>query len=376
MRRVLSQGTPRAPMREYLDACAANTDGWEPEEAADALGREVGRVLGVDPDDKLSSFACRELLIAAAALRIRPAGVCDWAPILVGPQGCGKTSFLEGLLPPELSGYVSLDYALDVDVVERATEANGKALLGIEDLQGLQRATRGALRKMVTERWISARLKYSAHSSRVLRTWAIVVTANEDEDLVLSGDEDSRRWLIVGVNPPLGAYGYRMAGRVAQRRDRWWGLATVAARQRAGSGEVASRVPRALYGKVAARARQHAPEDSIAEAVRALLPKLIEADEQGEPLRGEMIFSHVTSDVDLNGEPVGVARWGNGRSRDAQAMYRALRREGMERRLLNGVSVWRKPKRPAPRDLKESMVIDVDLGVTDSKGRVRKEATK
>ena len=360
VRRVLSQGPAVAPMMEYLERCEGGVGSVDPDAAAARLGREVGIVLGLDPHDALEAFVSRELLIAAAALRLRPGAVVDWAPILVGPQGCGKTSFVEALLPDELKDYITMDYSLDVDAVERATEASGKLILGVEDLQGLQRATRGALRKMVSERSISARMKYGAHSSRVLRTWVIIVTANPDEPLVMPGDEDSRRWLICRVDPPRPVRGGRMPGAVAARRDRWWGLAMAAARRRAASGAVASRVPPALYAAVAERAGVHAPDDTIREAVNDLLPRLLADDREGKPWRGERIFDEVSSLVRLEG---GVSAhrpdidWGNGRSRDAQTMYRHLINAGLERRRLKGVTVWRSPKRRRSFDQR----VEVDL---------------
>ena len=105
---------PYHPVRDYLERCEQG-----PAVTPEVLSTLATRVLGVpEPGTKENplmahgqSYAdavIERFLIGACARAFRPGCEHPWMPVLVGGQGVGKTSFLQGLTPPQADGTFSL----------------------------------------------------------------------------------------------------------------------------------------------------------------------------------------------------------------------------------------------------------------------------
>ena len=115
---AMTAGETVDPVRSYLDSLPA-WDGVEriPVMFTDALGAE---------DTELNRAIAVAFMVGGVQRTYEPGCKHDWAPVLVGKQGAGKSTFCEELVPPGYKGWhVSLN-DLDADdskIVERVKNA-------------------------------------------------------------------------------------------------------------------------------------------------------------------------------------------------------------------------------------------------------------
>ncbi len=82
------------PIRTYLDKCA---DTAEPHPDWDNIGE-----IFLGNKHNISTTAMQRMMIGAVARAYDPGCTMSWLPILVGPQGAGKSMFSRSLVPPAL----------------------------------------------------------------------------------------------------------------------------------------------------------------------------------------------------------------------------------------------------------------------------------
>lgn len=93
------------PVRAYLDRCVSETGPcpYFKTIGSELLGLPEDSLLNpLMPDGRyLGDVVMERFMIAAVARAMDPGCICDWMPILVGSQNCGKSTFLKYLTPPE-----------------------------------------------------------------------------------------------------------------------------------------------------------------------------------------------------------------------------------------------------------------------------------
>lgn len=267
---VLSLGPPVRPFRDYLDERAAAVD-LSPREAELELREQISHALGLDPTRPTHAWVSQEFLVSIAVLRYHPGSMVDWAPVLVGEQGIGKSSFLEALFPQRLESYVNRSLSMDLRTHDRVQAVAGKALAIVNDMSGFTRAQRETLKAALTETSATVRFAYGRSLNDFVRTWQYAFTANDNMEVILPGDEDSRRFICVPVDPPEGWRGPEMRLRVAEHRDRWWGLAAAIARSRP---QGSSAVPSGIYPHIVAANSAYASDNQYAESLDQLEARL------------------------------------------------------------------------------------------------------
>jgi len=139
--------------------------------------------------------AVSEYMWTAMAGRVESPGIkTDMVPILVGAQGCGKSTAVAALVPyPEWFCEISF-HERDEDT---ARKMRGRLVAEIGELRGLHTRERESIKAFITrthEKWIP---KYKEFATEYPRRLLFIGTTNQDE--FLSDDTGNRRWLPVRV---------------------------------------------------------------------------------------------------------------------------------------------------------------------------------
>lgn len=135
------------------------------------------------------------LWTALAGRVMRPGIKADMIPILVGEQGCGKSTGVAALSP-------SSDYFCEISFAEKdddlARKMRGRLVAEIGELRGLHTKELETIKAFITrthENWIP---KYREFATQFPRRLVFVGTTNQDE--FLSDDTGNRRFLPVRVS--------------------------------------------------------------------------------------------------------------------------------------------------------------------------------
>ncbi|EBB7891616.1 replication protein [Salmonella enterica] len=132
---------------------------------------------------------------ALAGRVLEPGIKADMVPILVGPQGCGKSSGVEAL-SPDPAFFTEISFAEKDD--DLARKMRGRLVAEIGELRGLNTKELESIKAFVTrthENWIP---KYREFATQFPRRLVFVGTTNEDE--FLADKTGNRRWLPVDVS--------------------------------------------------------------------------------------------------------------------------------------------------------------------------------
>ncbi|MDD9339585.1 MAG: VapE family protein [Providencia heimbachae] len=133
---------------------------------------------------------------SALAGRVLMPGIkADMVPILVGAQGCGKSSGVAALAP-DLTFFTEISFAEKDD--DLARKMRGRLVAEIGELKGLNTKDLESIKSFVTrthENWIP---KFKEFATQFPRRLLIIGTTNEDE--FLADRTGNRRWLPVEVS--------------------------------------------------------------------------------------------------------------------------------------------------------------------------------
>ena len=100
---------------------------------ADALGA---------PDTVLNAEAAKVLMIGLVERTYKPGSKHDEAPVLIGAQGGGKSTFCEELLPPEYLGWHRTLDNIQAEVQKRVERIDAAAIVEFAELRGTRRVRR------------------------------------------------------------------------------------------------------------------------------------------------------------------------------------------------------------------------------------------
>ena len=164
--------------------------------------------LFTDPDllnaevTEVATEAARRFMIGAVHRTLQPGCVHDWVPIIVGPQGSGKSSFVRSLVPADRPSWYEGNLNL-ADPTQKKIEAIGDAVIvEFSELRGAKSANIEGLKTFLSLPYESIRLSYRRNSEQILRRWVGIGTANNDGTGVLPYDPTgTRRFVTIEVNP-------------------------------------------------------------------------------------------------------------------------------------------------------------------------------
>ena len=163
---------------------------WDGEPRAERLWIDTLHI----PETELSKAAGRRFLLGAVRRAYEPGCVHDWMPILVGPQGLGKSSILRELVPAAL--WFSDGAQLDGTPKENF-ETTGPAVISeFAEMAGLERAG-VKMKNYLTQRRDRFRPAYGREPVDLGRRWVGVGTANPDPAGVLPADHSGHRRYVL-----------------------------------------------------------------------------------------------------------------------------------------------------------------------------------
>ena len=216
------------PIQQYLEKCAATSSphpDWD----------RVGKVF-LNNDYAIATTAMQRMMIGAVARAFNPGCSMSWLPILVGPQGAGKSMFARSLVPQNLFSEITTpletlmkeQYRLHVAwVLELPEIDNYFNARNIENFKNL-----------ITTRVDEVRFPYASLPSKLARKFVLIGTTNRNQFLVDS--TGNRRFvpLEIGSNFQIPWK------QLSTQRDSLWAAAVHAFRSGQGyefnSGEIAA----------------------------------------------------------------------------------------------------------------------------------------
>ena len=201
------------PLREYLDLLE-----WDNTRRLDTI---MADLFGCEQSDKSAWFGLY-LFGGVVKRTIDPGAKLDGIPILAGPQGIGKSSFLAYMLPPDMQQSL---FTGSVNLLDRDKETiglcRGRAVIECGELAGIHGRALDLLKQFVALPFDSFRKPYGRDWHDVPRTWIIVGTADKRDRVIPHDPEGNRRWPFIWL--PGG--NMSRAGRIAmldELREQLW----------------------------------------------------------------------------------------------------------------------------------------------------------
>lgn len=144
----------------------------------DVIANYFADTWGVSPDDPWTRWVAASCFVGVVDRVMRPGRPHRILIILIGPQGCGKSSFLRAMLPDDLQRYF-VETSLTGDPVESAYKMRGMILGEIPEMVGARRAEMARLKAWMTSGEDHVRLKYERTITIIKRTMYGIGTANQ-----------------------------------------------------------------------------------------------------------------------------------------------------------------------------------------------------
>ena len=256
-----------------IDPFAEWLDGLPQWDGTERLDSQLGSLFGAK--GKLARWAARYPFIGAIQRAYQPGCKLDEMPVLIGPQGCGKSAWCAGLLPPEhRAAWFSDSLALNDGPKTQVESTAGRVLVEVSELTGATKADIQRLKAYLTRQDDGAvRLAYRRNPESSPRRFVFVATANPDGHGVLPPDPTGNRRFV----PVTLRHGDNVEAFLKPVRDQLWAEALAAYQ----SGRRAN-LPRDLMQRAAQAARDATYRDLVLEDRVAE----IEAEESGRAREG------------------------------------------------------------------------------------------
>ena len=216
-------------------------------------------LFGAEEND-LVWHVSQSIPMAAAWRALKPGYKHDEMPILIGPQGCGKSTFCRELMPPEhAQRWFGDGLVLTDDPKVRVEHTLGKVIVEVSELVGLGRAEVESLKAYLSAREDNVRLAYRSDPETIPRRFILIGTANDSGAGVLPNDPTGlRRFLPVRVRRRAGVA--KMVEVLSSVREQIWAEAW----HRVSAGE-APRLPESLRVEHAEIAEQFRSGNALLE---------------------------------------------------------------------------------------------------------------
>ncbi len=125
----------------------------------------------------------------------------ECAPTLIGAQGCGKSTFLARLLPPELREYY-LDHLNLSNKFDKEMALTNNLIVNLDELDAIRPSQQAALKQTLSKSKVNGRPIYGCSQDDRPRYTSFVATTNNRHPL--SDVTGSRRYICIEI--PEGQY--------------------------------------------------------------------------------------------------------------------------------------------------------------------------
>jgi len=143
-------------------------------------------------------IACfRKWLVAMVAAWVDPEVVNHMVLVLIGPQGIGKTSWMNHLLPPCLRSYYCTQNGIGRNDKDAEIALSQYALINCEELDKMSAADMNAMKRAITLNYTNVRKPYERYAERRPHIATFCGTGNNEK--FLNDPTGTRRWLAFKV---------------------------------------------------------------------------------------------------------------------------------------------------------------------------------
>ena len=205
---ICEQGSPKTDITEYLNS--DEVENFNPiEQYLDSLPAWDGqnhvaklfeRLPGVD-SEHLNFLATWFRSVVAHWLQMDTIHGNECVPTLIGAQGCGKTTFIVRMLPPQLREYY-LDHLNLSNKFDKEMALTNDLLVNLDEFDAIPPSQHAALKQILSKNRVNGRPIYGASQEDRPRYASFVATTNNPHPLTdVTG---SRRYICLMI--PNGKY--------------------------------------------------------------------------------------------------------------------------------------------------------------------------
>lgn len=175
------------PLREYVNSLEA----WN---GFDWIDHVAGQVILKDPSrTDLWKKCFKKWFVAMVASWLNDEVVNHTVLVLIGEQGCGKTTWLEQLLPPAIRQYgCKMASFGDMNKDQRLRLATC-AMLNLDELEAMSNREMNVIKSLITTLEVTERRAYRWEDERFVRLSSFCGSTNNRK--FLSDPTGTRRWL-------------------------------------------------------------------------------------------------------------------------------------------------------------------------------------
>ena len=186
------------PLRAYLS-------GLKPWEGYDWLDKVAGQITLTDPErTDLWKRCFKKWFVAMVASWLDEDVVNHTVLVLIGKQGCGKTTWLEQLLPPEIRRYCCKLTSFQSMSKDQRLRVASSALINMDEMEAMGRHEMNVIKSVITTRNVTERRAYRSDDETFSRLASFCGSTNSRQ--FLNDPTGTRRWLPFEVEHILDPY--------------------------------------------------------------------------------------------------------------------------------------------------------------------------
>jgi len=183
------------PFRVYFDGLHA----YDPDKEADYIEQFAGLIPTADKD--YLNWTLQKWIVGCVATGVSPTETNQQVFVLSGGQGLGKSTVLEGLVPPALNPEYLYSGPIDPGNKDSLAMLSGKFIINLDELDSITAKKEAELKNLITLNEVTYRRPYGTFPDTYKRHASFMASVNHEG--ILSDMTGSRRFLIHKVTGPI-----------------------------------------------------------------------------------------------------------------------------------------------------------------------------
>ena len=200
---ILDQGSPSAQIKMYVQSeevpvfnpVAEFLNGLPQWDGKNHVAQVFSRLPGLSTEQH-SFLAIWIRSVVAHWLQMDTLHGNECVPTLIGPQGCGKTTFVRRLLPPQLRQYY-LDHLNLSNKFDKEMALTNNLLVNLDELDAIRPSQHAALKQTLSKSKVNGRPIFGRAQEDRLRFASFVATTNNPHPL--TDPTGSRRYICLTI---------------------------------------------------------------------------------------------------------------------------------------------------------------------------------